>query len=85
MAGRRQHTIPRFLLKGFASKTAGKEVFLWLYRQDTDAIETNIKNVSAEKDFYGKAGELSVDDQITPEYLTLQFDLIHAAPTPTGN
>jgi Protein of unknown function (DUF4238) len=65
MAGRRQHTIPRFLLKGFASRFAGKEVFVWLYQVGRNAIETNTKNVSTNRDFYGEPGGVSVDDQIT--------------------
>lgn len=65
MAGVRQHTLPKFLLKGFASKTSGQEVFTWLYRKGTKIFETNIVNVAVEKHFYGKEDDLNVDDEIT--------------------
>lgn len=65
MAGIRHHILPRFLLKGFASRVAGQEVFTWVYRRDGRVFETNIVNVGVEKYFYGKDGELNVDDEIT--------------------
>lgn len=65
MAGIRHHILPRFLLKGFASKIAGQEVFTWVYRQEGKIFEANTKNVSVEKHFYGREGELNVDDEIT--------------------
>jgi hypothetical protein len=74
MAGRRQHTIPKLLLKGFASSTRGKVVNVWYYRKDAEGIETNIDNVSAERDFYGT----DLDDRITvrePGYALLVNDL----------
>jgi hypothetical protein len=36
-----------------------------MYRKGGAESETNIKNVGLEKDFYGKEGEHSLDDQIT--------------------
>lgn len=33
MAGRRQHSIPRFLVKGFQSRSDGGEFFVCLYRR----------------------------------------------------
>lgn len=65
MAGIRQHIIPRFLLKGFASKTVGKEVFTWVFRAEGKRFESNIINVGVEKYFYGKDGDDTVDDEIT--------------------
>ena len=65
MAGRRQHTIPRFILKGLQSRISGDEVFVWLYRRGSKAVETNIKNVGTDRDFYGKSGQGTLDDQIT--------------------
>lgn len=65
MAGVRHHILPRFLLKGFASKTVGEEVFTWVHRKGGNIFETNIKNVAVERYFYGKAGDLNVDDEIT--------------------
>jgi hypothetical protein len=65
MAGNRHHTLPRFLLKGFASRVEGEKIFTWLYTKNRTPIEVDIRKVSAEKHFYGRKGELSVDDSIT--------------------
>ena len=65
MAGKRQHILPRFLLKGFASKIQGENIFAWVYRKGNTPFETKIENISVEKHFYGKEGEISADDEIT--------------------
>ncbi len=65
MAGKRQHTLPRFLLKGFASRESGDQRFTWVFRRERPPFETNITNVGAEGDFYGSAGKGSLDDEIT--------------------
>jgi len=65
MAGDRHHILPRFLLKGFASRISGKEVFTWAYRKDGTIFEPNTTKISVEKHFYGKEGEVSVDAEIT--------------------
>ena len=33
MAGKRQHTIPKFLLKGFAQTQKGKESYAWIFKK----------------------------------------------------
>ncbi len=65
MAGIRHHILPRFLLKGFASRVSGQEVYSWVYRKEGKVFETNIVNVAVERFFYGKERELNVDDEIT--------------------
>ncbi|HHT9106981.1 MAG TPA: DUF4238 domain-containing protein [Candidatus Wujingus californicus] len=65
MAGVRHHILPRFLLKGFASRVQGGEVFTFVYRKNKPPFETNIINIGAEKYFYGERGEVSADDVIT--------------------
>lgn len=65
MAGVRHHILPRFLLKGFASRIKGQESFTWVYRKSAKPFETNIVNVSVEKHFYGRDGETSADAEIT--------------------
>ena len=65
MAGTRHHVLPRFLLRGFASRVVGKEVFAWVHRKTEGVFETNIANVGVEKHFYGREGELNVDEEIT--------------------
>lgn len=78
MAGIRHHILPRFLLKGFASRVQDEEVFTWVYHKERNPYETNTKNVSVEKYFYGKEGELCADDEITKlegEYAVLIEEL----------
>lgn len=78
MAGIRHHILPRFLLKGFASRVQGEESFTWVYHKGRNPYETNTKNVSVEKFFYGKEGELCADDEITKlegEYAVLIEEL----------
>jgi hypothetical protein len=65
MAGIRHHILPKFLLKGFANKVVGQEVFTWVYRKGGKAFEANTIKVGVEKHFYGIEGELTVDDEIT--------------------
>jgi hypothetical protein len=65
MAGNRQHILPRFLLKGFASRVTGSEVFTWVYRKEANVFEANIINVGVEKNFYGREGEVTADAEIT--------------------
>jgi len=65
MAGKRHHILPRFLLKGFASRVQGEGVFSVVYRKDGKPFETNIEKISVEKHFYGKEGEISADEEIT--------------------
>src|SRR3989339_11523 len=78
MAGDRHHILPRFLLKGFASRVEGEKIYTWVYPRNRTPIEANIRKVSVEKHFYGKEGELCVDDDITKfesEYAPLLVEL----------
>lgn len=65
MAGDRQHILPRFLLKGFASRIEGKEIYTNVYRKGEKPFETNIINVGVEKWFYRGEEKLTVDEDIT--------------------
>lgn len=65
MAGKRQHILPRFLLKGFASRVQGKEIYTRVYRKGGASFEANTDNAGVERYFYGKEGEVSVDEEIT--------------------
>jgi hypothetical protein len=62
MAGRKHHTVPQFLLRAFASRTSGKEAYVWTYRGRDTAIEINIKNIGAERDFYGHDLDARITD-----------------------
>lgn len=50
---RRQHTIPRMLLKRFASRIEGREAYTWQFRRRARPFETNVRNASVESMFYG--------------------------------
>lgn len=65
MAGKRQHFIPRFLQKGFASHSVGEEIFTWTYRKGAKPFNTNIRNVGVEGFFYSENNDTSLDDTIT--------------------
>ncbi len=65
MSGKRQHFLPRFLLRGFASRTSGDETYSWVFRKNSELFETNIVNIGVSKDFYGSAQDQPVDAQIT--------------------
>ncbi|WP_319406135.1 DUF4238 domain-containing protein [uncultured Desulfosarcina sp.] len=65
MTGKRQHFIPRFLQKGFASHVVGEEVFTWAYRKGKTPFNANIKNVGVEGFFYSENSDTDLDDTIT--------------------
>ncbi|MDP3182813.1 MAG: DUF4238 domain-containing protein [Desulfobaccales bacterium] len=78
MAGDRQHILPRFLLKGFASRIHGKEIYTWVYLRKGAIFEANINKIGIEKHFYGRKGEFRVDAEITDfegEYAPLLDEL----------
>jgi Protein of unknown function (DUF4238) len=78
MAGIRHHILPRFLLRGFESKTIDGKVFAWVYSKKHSHREMSTKDISVEKYFYGREGELSIDPEITeiePEFADLLNDL----------
>jgi hypothetical protein len=51
----KQHYIPRFLFKGFASNyVSRKQVFVWCFKRDcSEGQEENTKDIGYEPDFYG--------------------------------
>ena len=65
MSGKRQHSIPQFLLEGFASHKVGDAIFTWVYRKDKPPFNPNIINVGAEGYFYTQEQDTLVDDLIT--------------------
>lgn len=65
MAGKKNHIIPKWMQKEFASRTDGEEVFTWVYRKGSNPFETNTGNSNAENYFYGRKGELNADDVMT--------------------
>lgn len=67
MAGIRQHYLPRFLLKGFVSKTNKQEKYTFVFPKDGKPYETNLINIGLEKYFYGTPKNSETDDAITSE------------------
>jgi hypothetical protein len=64
MSGKRQHYLPQFLVKGFSSRSAHSNHFVWVYRKGKVPFESNIINVGVEKDFYSE-DDSTVDEKIT--------------------
>lgn len=69
MAGKKQHTIPQFLLRGFTSKTLrnkrNQTQFAWIYRKGREAIEVKVADIARKDNFYGPSEPNSVDAKIT--------------------
>jgi Protein of unknown function (DUF4238) len=84
MAGIRHHILPRFLLKGFASKIDKKKVFTWIYEKDKGADERSTKDIGIEKHFYGDKNGLNIDDIITQLEPELARYLSDAIKLPEG-
>lgn len=83
MAGKRQHFLPRLLLKGFASKTVGDETYSFQFRKDSETLELNIKNVGLEGYFFQHGDDSSLDDTYT-ELETTKFDPLVASMRASG-
>ena len=66
MSGNKQHFLPRFLQKGFASNyVSRKKVQVWYFEKGQSPEERNTKDVGLEDLFYGEPGTGSLDDLIT--------------------
>ncbi len=88
MSGKRQHFIPRFLQRGFASHVVGEQVFTWVYRKGTAAFSSNIMNVGVEGAFYSEDDDTQTDDIITEAETTfsaLVAKLKASKPGSTGD
>jgi hypothetical protein len=65
MSGERQHFIPQFLQKGFASHMSGDEAFTWVYRKGGLPFNAKLDKVGVERSFYTTANDTLADDLIT--------------------
>ena len=65
MAGIRQHYLPRFLLKGFASKEKKDQKCTYVFTKDAKAYETNIINIGLERQFYDSQNNHETDEAVT--------------------
>jgi hypothetical protein len=65
MSGKRQHFLPKFLLKGFSSRNVGDQIYVWAARKNSAVFEPNIDNVGVAGDFYGESGQGTIDEAIT--------------------
>ena len=64
MSGIRHHILPRFLLKGFASRKEKQNYFAWVFRHEAVPFEANIDKIAVSKKFYD-SNVLDVDLEIT--------------------
>jgi hypothetical protein len=65
VAGENQHFIPQFVQGGFSSRGTAAKRKTWVYRTAQTPFEPNLRNISAERHFYGTATDRELDDQIT--------------------
>jgi hypothetical protein len=56
--GARQHYVPRFLQKGFCSKTDGEKTWIWQVRRAGEPIEISTIASGVSKNFYGNDDEI---------------------------
>jgi len=85
MSGKRQHFIPRFLQRGFASHVSADQTFTWVYRNGRSPFNTNVINVGVEGQFYTTEQDTTADDLITAvegEFSRLVDTLRSCAPGP---
>lgn len=83
MSGKKQHILPKFLLKGFANRIEGNSIYTLVHRKDGKIFESNINNICAERYFYGKESNVNADADITKKenkYTSLLNDLISIKP-----
>lgn len=64
MAGKKQHDLPRLLLRGFA-EVEGETESVWLFRKDAVPKTVSIQDVGHSKFFYDKPGPGTLDAFIT--------------------
>lgn len=78
MSGKRQHFIPRFLMKGFRSHSERGQDFTWVFRSGSSPFNPNITNIGLETHFYTDINDTGLDKKITDaeqEYSNLIDDL----------
>jgi len=87
MAGRRQHHIPQFVLRSWASpESTDRTTRVWVFLKNK-VIHASTKDVAVEKDFYSdrsKDGTETLDDQITEYEPALAAKLNKLRATPVG-
>lgn len=87
MAGRRQHYIPRLLLRGFLASPAPDAERTWLHRMGRAGKLVGIRDVGVQENFYSKLGvgnTPTLDDLITALEGELDADLKAIRTAPVG-
>lgn len=68
LAGRKQHYLPQYLLRGFEASRTGKMSQVVVNKKGTPAYKTSTEGVAAKRDFYSQPGDGvtdTLDDVIT--------------------
>jgi hypothetical protein len=65
LAGDNQHFIPQFVQAGFSSRGTAAKRKTWVYRTAQPPFEPNLRNINAERHFYGTATNCELDERIT--------------------
>jgi hypothetical protein len=80
MAGKKQHYVPQFLMRGFASKTLRikkkNSHYAWLYRKDAEPIEVPIRDIGRQDHFYGPSGVDTADERMTDRETRIYAPLV---------
>lgn len=62
---RRQHFVPRLLLKGFAHRVKGGNYYTFEFRKGAKPHEVNIINVGVARDFYGRTHDSDIEETLS--------------------
>src|SRR5205085_12024747 len=79
MAGRKQHHIPRLLLRGFIAPEFAPAQRVWLFRRNKAGIVVNIRDAAAQRNFYSAAKADVADPQTLDDVIT-DYESIVLAP-----
>jgi hypothetical protein len=63
-ATRGQHYLPKFLLKGFASRTKEKKAWVYCFRRDAVGKEVSVRDVGKETDFHGNPRDGDLENRM---------------------
>jgi len=88
VSGRKQHYIPRCLLKGFETPSRGKTVKVYVFKKGQRPFVSPIEDVAAQRHFYSELsndGSLTLDDRITQYEDELGKMLIRLREAPFGS
>lgn len=87
MENRNQHFMPRFMLRGFATRSKRREFWTCLFPRGREPGERNARDVGAQRDFYARGKDMRVDDalQKMESEFSAAVNHIRSAGAPAGS